>query len=258
MRAILLCAGFATRMYPLTRDFPKPLLPVAGRPVLDYLLDQLLNLPGLLEIALVTNARFYGHFEAWLGEREPRLRQAGMDMRLFNDGATANDNRLGAVGDLAFVLERLSDVQPTLVAAGDNIFRFSLQSAWERFRREKQNVILALPEDDPAKLRKTAVLELAENDRVLKLHEKPEQPTSHWMAPALYLLQPEALRLVPHYLQQSDAGDAPGYFIAYLVKKQPVYAMRVFGSRLDIGSPESYRHANVLLRSQPVIVESGE
>ncbi len=258
MRAILLCAGFATRMYPLTRDFPKPLLPVAGRPVLDYLLDQLLDLPGLQDIALVTNGRFYGHFEAWLAEREPRLRQAGMELRLFNDGATANENRLGAVGDLAFVLDRLPDEKPALVAAGDNIFRFSLQPAWERFRRQRQNLILALHETDPAKLRKTAVLELGEDDRVLALHEKPERAVSHWVAPALYFLQPDALQLVSDYLQQPDAGDAPGHFIAYLVKQRPVYAVRVFGSRLDIGSPESYRHADALLRSQPVILESGE
>ncbi|MFQ5630566.1 MAG: nucleotidyltransferase family protein [bacterium] len=255
MRAILLCAGFATRMYPLTENFPKPLLEIAGKPVLDYLIDQLLNLPKLEEIHVVTNARFFPDFEKWQNTWLDKFEPSSISMFLHNDGSTHNDNRLGAVADLAFVLEKLDGQKPTLVSAGDNIFRFSLLPVWQKFIADGKNYIVALSETNLENLRRTGVLEIGEHDHVMKLHEKPQNPPSSWACPALYFLQPSALQYISAYLAQPDAKDAPGHFIAYLVLREKVYAAKNNGMRFDIGSIASYHEANAVFQKEPVIVD---
>ncbi|MGH7792271.1 MAG: sugar phosphate nucleotidyltransferase, partial [Thermodesulfobacteriota bacterium] len=186
MIAILLCAGFATRMYPLTKNFPKPLLPVAGRPALDYLVEQILELPGMESISLVTNARFLAHFIEWRNKWQREIKGRGISLTIYNDGTTDNDNRLGAVADLALVLNSIKVADGVLVAAGDNIFRFSLKPLWQKFLANDKNYVVAIPESDPNKLRRTGVIELGSDDRVLKFYEKPENPPSPWVCPALY------------------------------------------------------------------------
>ena len=258
MIAILLCAGFATRMYPLTKNFPKALLPVAGRPALDYLLEQILELPGMKSISLVTNARFLQHFVEWGNKWQKEIKGRGIYLRVYNDGTTDNDNRLGAVADLALVLTSIKVTNRVLVAAGDNIFRFSLKPLWQKFLENDKNYVVAIPESDPERLRRTGVVELGSDDRVLNFHEKPENPPSPWVCPALYFLQPSALRLVDEYLGQPNAQDAPGNFISYLVTREPVYAIRVNSKAMDIGTIESYEEANALLLEEPVILTGGE
>lgn len=253
MRAVLLCAGFATRMYPLTEDVAKPLLAVAGRPVLDYLMDQLVSLPSLEAIHLVTNARFYPQFVEWRQDWQTRL-SARLPIHIYDDGATDNSNRRGAVGDLAFVLRRMGCERPALVAAGDNIFRFSLQPLWQRFSDERCNLVVGLRERNPARRQKTGVLEFGDGDVLIGFHEKPASPPSEWICPALYFLQPEALRAVFDYMEGPEVRDAPGHFIAYLVQQQRVHGVRIDGTRFDIGSHDSYRLANDVLASEPVIM----
>jgi len=254
MNAIFLCAGFATRMYPLTRNFPKPLLEVAGRPVLDYLLDQVVELDGLETIHVVTNARFVEHFETWQAGHQARLAEKSLSLQLYNDGSTENDNRLGAVGDLGVVIASQASWGPTLVVAGDNIFRFDLKPHWNHFLRSGQHHVVALEELSQEKLRRTGVLELDSDDRVLAFHEKPDVPPSSWACPPIYFLGESALQRVPEYLAQPDAGDAPGDFVRFLSDHEPVHAFRVRGERLDIGSQASFAAADELLRREPVIV----
>lgn len=258
MIAILLCAGFATRMYPLTKNFPKPLLPVAGRPALDYLVEQILGLPGMKSISLVTNARFLEYFFEWRNKWQREIKGRGISLRIHNDGTTDNDSRLGAVADLALVLNSIKVADGVLVAAGDNIFRFSLKPLWQEFLENDKNYVVAIPESDPNRLRRTGVIELGSDDRVLKFHEKPENPPSLWVCPALYFLKRAALRLVDEYLSHPSAQDAPGYFISYLVKREPVYAIRVNSKAMDIGTIESYEEANALLLKEPVILTGVE
>ena len=255
MNAILLCAGFATRMYPLTRDFPKPLLPVAGKPVLDYFMEQLLDLEELNAIHVVTNARFWSHFQEWRADWLPRLQARDLVMHLHNDGTTDNGNRLGAIRDLELVLQHTGTATGTLVAAGDNIFRFAIRGIWQDFLTKSRNVLVAIYESDRQKLQRTGVLELAADDRVLRLHEKPQEPPSHWSCPAIYFLQPTALARVSAYLQESGAHDAPGHFIAYLVQKEPVYAHKTRAGRFDIGSMASFEEADQVLQQEPVLLD---
>ncbi|MGD9224331.1 MAG: nucleotidyltransferase family protein [Desulfobacteraceae bacterium] len=251
MIAVLLCAGYATRLYPLTRSFPKPLLPVADKPVIDYLVDQIALLPALETLHIVTNDKFHDHFRRWAGQKTA-AGALSIPIIIHNDGTTCNARRLGAVADLHFVLKSLLSPQPMLVAAGDNIFRFPLAGLWQRFLREKRHLVVALPQYDRRKLKKTGVLVLDDVDRVLRLHEKPTDPPSTWSCPPLYFLRPCAIEHMETLLATENRPDAPGHFIEYLCRREPVMAQRLEGTRLDIGDIDSYRDADRRLRREPL------
>jgi glucose-1-phosphate thymidylyltransferase len=252
MIAIVLCAGFATRMYPLTINFPKPLLKVAGRPVIDYLMDQLVELPGLEAIYLVSNGKFYSHFAEWKRRRQHNDRERSPVVELLNDGAMDNDHRLGASADFQLVIKTIPQPTRVMVTAGDNIYRFSIRPLWEQFLQSDRHCIVALPETDRKKLKKTGVLKLATDDRVIRLFEKPAHPSSSWFCPPLYFFQSTVSRRLDEFLKRPASGDAPGYFIDFLCRKDPVYAFRLNASRLDIGSIETYRAADHDLRNNPL------
>ena len=245
--AILLCAGYGTRMGSLTSDTPKPLLPVAGRPMIDYLVDQILELPSLGAIHVVTNHHYQNAFESWAAGWSLRL--PGERLVVHDDGSTGPADRLGAIGDLEFVLKRLSEPSGALVAAGDNILRFSLEPLWKAFESDGRTRVLALHEPDKDALRRTGVLALGAEDRVLRLEEKPANPPSEWACPSLYALSSEALGRVGPYLASGRPHDEIGRFVAYLVDHEPVFACRTHGERLHVGSPEAYRHADAAMRA---------
>lgn len=261
MIAIILCAGFGTRMYPLTKNFPKPLLKVAGRPVIAYMLDQIKTFEGIEAVHIVANDRFYNHFVEWRETADYPL-----PIILHNDGVQDNDTRLGSIGDLAYVMERIDPPQGAFVVAGDNIARFSLQPAWNTFRSGQQNIIISLPQSDLAKRRKTGILEFpAEHPEsqdsqvvpVIGFHEKPENPPSIWTAPAIYCLTGEALAHATSFYDANPHLDAIGNFIAHLVTQGSVCAYRVpDGQRFDIGSMNDYHAAQEALESGPVIVNT--
>ncbi len=247
MIAVLLCAGYATRLYPLTRDFPKPLLPVADRPVLDYLMDPLTAMQCLSEIHLVTNARFIRHFQSWGDGWRSRLEAAGIGLRLHNDGSTENANRLGACADLKLALDRAAESEGILAAAGDNIFRFDLGPLWKAFRSGRHHRIVVLPETDNARLRKTGVPVFGRGDRVRAIAEKPEKPPSKWCCPPIYFLKPSVRSTLADFIQSGENTDAPGHFINYLCRRERVEAFRLDADRLDIGDQASYRRADQLM-----------
>jgi glucose-1-phosphate thymidylyltransferase len=244
MIAIILCAGFGTRMYPLTEYRPKALLPVAGRPVIDYLLDQLMHLPDLTTVHVVSNDRFYHHFEEWREMVAPRLNEQGIPLELHNDQVSSNEERLGANGDLAFVLERTGLPDGALIAAGDNILQFNLLPIWERFQASKENLVIALAESVLEKLKKTGVLILDDSDRVIGFVEKPAEPPSQWSCPPFYFLNRSALEQADPFINQANPPDAMGHLINYLIGQVSIRAIKISGNRLDIGTNESYRAAN--------------
>ena len=252
MNAVILCAGFATRMYPLTENIPKALLEVAGRPVLDYLMDQITALPRLKKIHIVSNAKFFDHFCRWHSAWETDRAMGEMTIQIHNDGATDNENRLGAAGDLQFALNTVDRPSRVLVSAGDNIFRFPIKPLWVKFLRSHHHHIVALPETNRERLKQTGVLELGEKDRVLRLHEKPKLPPSTWFCPPLYFFQPSVWANIESFLQTSGDHDAPGHFIDYLSQREPVDAFRLDAARLDIGSIDSYHAADRLLQQPDV------
>jgi glucose-1-phosphate thymidylyltransferase len=252
VNAVILCAGFATRMAPLTENFPKPLLPVADRPVIDYLIDQLAEMPQISTVHIVTNARYFTHFLRWREQYRRLNRRRTAALEIYNDGATANENRLGAVADLQLVLETIGYPSRVLVSAGDNIYRFKLGPLWDEFLKGDHHRIVALPETDESRLKKTGVVELGTDARVLRFHEKPQRPNSNWRCPPLYFFQDSVAIELEAFLASSENRDAPGNFIAYLCRQRPVYAFRLVATSLDIGSIDAYRRADRLLRQHPV------
>lgn len=244
MNAVILCAGFATRMYPLTRDFPKPLLPVAGRPVLDYLLDQLIECAGISAVHLVSNARFYDHICRWRDDHLAQETYGALSIEIYDDGAKDNDHRLGASADLALALKIIGVPDKILVSGGDNIYRFALAPLWRRFLQGNEHRIVALVEEQKDKLRRTGVLEFGADERVIRLHEKPEKPPSHWVCPPLYFFQPSVWGELEQFLNSSANHDAPGHFIEYLCRESTVMGFKLRERRLDIGSIETYHQAD--------------
>jgi glucose-1-phosphate thymidylyltransferase len=249
MIAILLCAGYGTRLYPRTRDFPKPLLPVAGRPVIDHLMDPLTTLAQLHAIHIVTNARFIRHFESWRDDWLRRLQSDRIELIVHNDGSTDNANRLGACVDLQLAIDRAGDCSGILVAAGDNIFRFDFRPLWPIFCEGEHHRILTLPETDPGRLRQTGVPVFGAGDRITAIAEKPQRPPSMWCCPPLYFLKPSARKALAAFIRVGRHTDALGHFVDYLCRTEPVYAFRVDATRFHIGDEASYRRAHHRLGS---------
>ncbi len=245
--ALLLCAGYGTRMGRLGQEKPKPLLQVAGRPLIDYLMEQIARLEGISAIHLVSNHRFLERFLEWAGPWRERLAGKGIALAVHDDGSRTSDERPGAVADLALLNREAGRPEGALVAAGDNLFLFPLAPMWRAFRRQGRNLVLAVPETDRAELRRSAVPELGADDRVRLLHRKPAVPPSSWAVPALYCLTRSGLARVEEYLSQGGPRDELGDFIAFLAPRLPVYAFKVQGRRLHIGSSEALRRANEAL-----------
>jgi glucose-1-phosphate thymidylyltransferase len=226
MKALILAAGYATRLRPLTENTAKPLLPVGGRPIADWILDKILEVEAVNEVHLVTNARFAPDFEGWARGR----------VRVHDDGTTSNENRLGAIGDIAFVAEREGwDGEDLLVIAGDNLFDFSLDR-YVDFWRSKDGSAIAVYEHPVRELvREYSVVELDPDDRVIGFEEKPEVPESNLISIATYIYHRAHLALLHAYLADGNPPDQPGYFIGWLYSRAQVYGYRFSGEWLDIG-----------------------
>jgi glucose-1-phosphate thymidylyltransferase len=235
VRAIILAAGYATRLRPLTDSLPKQLLPVGGRPMLDWVCDRVAEVTD--EIDLVTNARFAGDFRAWANGRG--------GVTVHDDGTASNEDRLGAIGDIAFVLERVGADDDLLVVAGDNLFDFALGD-FVAFTREK-GVASAVAVYDCGDLElatQYGVVESDAGDRVVGFEEKPSEPRSTLVATAAYVYPREHVPLVARYLAEGNPPDQPGRLIAWLYPREPVYAYRFPGLWFDIGNPEQLLEAD--------------
>ena len=241
MRAILLCAGFGTRLDPITRERAKPLLPVRGRPLLDDLVDQLLDTGRIASLQVVCNHRFVDSFRAWREDLAARC--PGVRVDLVDDGATEAARRLGAVRDLALALEREPPAAPALVAAGDNLFRFRMDAFLADHARRRASLVLVHPEADPRRLRRSGVAVLGADGRVLRFVEKPVEPPSAFACPPLYVFEPEALARLPEFLRAEPTADPPGSFLAWLAPREPVFAHAMQGRRYDVGDALSYQRA---------------
>jgi glucose-1-phosphate thymidylyltransferase len=235
--AILLAAGYGTRLYPLTKDRPKPLLPVGGRPILDHLTERLEAAPEVERMFLVTNARFAGQFRDWAAAH-----RTGKPLRVLDDGSTCNEDRLGAVGDVAFVLERAGVAgDAAYVLATDNLPRFDLREIIGLHRRNGASAVFACGVADREELKRMGVAELDGEGRIVSFEEKPQQPRGDLRVPPFYVYTSDALALVPRYLDEGGNADAPGHFLAWLVGRRDVYALRRDEGTYDIGTLESYR-----------------
>ncbi len=245
MKAIILAAGYATRLYPLTIDKPKALLPINEKPILDYIVEQIETIEAIDSLVVVSNHKFYGHFTDWKNETNSRL-----DIVVLNDNTTDDTNKLGAVGDISYAIDTLKIDDDVLIMAGDNIFTFELKDYYNYYLEKDSDMILTKEINSISDLRRMANVLLDENGKVLDLVEKPENPQSNIAAYASYIYKRETLPLIKEYLEQGNNPDAPGFFPAWLHKVKDVYAYTFEGECYDIGTPESYKEVNEIFASK--------
>lgn len=231
MKCLILAAGYATRLYPLTENFPKPLLEVGGKTILDHLIDDISSCGEVGEYVVISNHKFAGIFSDW----------APAGVTVLDDGTMSNETRLGAVRDIAFAIDSLKLDDDMLVIAGDNLLDFSLCKFISYARGKKASCVMRYFEPDEARLHKCAVVETDPSDRIATMEEKPASPRSHWCCPPFYYYTREDAGMVARAIAEGCPVDAPGSFMAWLSARRPVYAMEMPGRRYDIGNIESYK-----------------
>lgn len=233
MKCLILAAGYATRLYPLTENFPKPLLKIGDKAILDWLIDDIGSSGLVDEYIVISNHKFAAHFQEWAARKQQKV-------SVVDDGTCSNETRLGAVKDIQFTIETLGLDDDMLVIAGDNVLDFSLQ-CFVHYAAEKQtSCIMRYYEENEQKLLKCGVVTIDENDRVLRMTEKSPTPETHWCCPPFYYYTREDAHLVQKGINSGCGTDAPGSYIAWLCTQTPVHAMEMPGKRYDIGNLQSY------------------
>jgi glucose-1-phosphate thymidylyltransferase len=242
MKVLILAAGYATRLYPLTLDQPKPLLPVAGKPMIEYVLDNIAPIGGIDRVYVVTNAKFADHFQRWADDY--RATKSKLDFTIVNDKSTDDSNKLGAIGDLHLVLTKENVDDDLIVVAGDNLFSQSLED-FGRFVREKNAPVLAVYDVGSLDLiKKYSAIEVAPDSRITSFVEKPQDPKSTLTGIALYYYPRSVLPLIKQYIAEGNNPDQPGRLVQWLYPRAPFYTWAVPGLWFDIGSKESLEEAN--------------
>jgi len=242
MKVIILAAGYATRLYPLTLTQPKPLLPVAGKPMIDHVLDNLAPIPGIDRVYVVTNAKFAGHFQKWSDNY--RATKSKLNFTVVNDGTTSETNKLGAISDMHFVLKSQNVDDDLIVVAGDNLFSEKL-SAFGQFCREKNAPVLALYDvGNLEEVKKYNAISTNGDGRITFFEEKPKNPASTLTGIALYFYPKNSIPLIRQYIAEGNNPDQPGRLVQWLYPRTPVFTWRVPGIWFDIGAKESLEEAN--------------
>ena len=248
MKIILLAAGYATRLYPLTLNQPKPLLLVAGKPMIDHVLDRLCSVGEIDHIYVVTNAKFTPHFQAWA--KQTQGNRGSAVIKVVNDGSTTEDNRLGAIGDLHYVLNHEKVDDDIIVIAGDNLFSQDLAD-FGRVCRERQTPILGIFDVQSLEAaKKYGVVDLDSSGMLKSFVEKPVSPATSLIGIALYFYPRSTLPQIRQYIQEGNNSDQPGRLIQWLCPRTPVYTWKVPGLWFDIGSKETLEEANQIFAKQ--------
>jgi len=245
MKALILAAGYGTRLYPLTEKTAKPLLPLVGRPIINRLLDQLNTIAELDHIYVVTNEKFAADFERWAADL-----QNAKPITVVNDGTTSDDDKLGAIGDMHFVIEKYGINEPLLIVGGDNAFTFDL-AEFVRFFHEHGSSVGLYKLDDLQAITRYNETVLDERGRITSFHEKPPDPKSNLFAICLYLYTAEDVQRVAEYLDNGNNPDAPGHYVAWLYKRSELYGVALPGTWYDIGDLDAYKEAEQFFSERP-------
>lgn len=233
MKCLILAAGYATRLYPLTENFPKPLLKVGDKTILDWLVDDIAAAGTVNEFVVISNHKFAPHFCDWAAGKTENI-------AVVDDGTDSNETRLGAVRDIQFAIDTLRLDDDLLVIAGDNVLDFSLTKFIAYATEKGTSAVMRYYEPSEQKLHKCGVVEVDAADRIVGMEEKPAEPKSHWCTPPFYFYTKADAKLVKAGIESGCGVDAPGSFIAWLCTKTAVHAMEMPGKRYDIGNLESY------------------
>ena len=233
MKCLILCAGYGMRLYPLTENFPKPLLPINKKPIIDYLIDDLEKGGYIDEYIVVSNHKFIDHFNDWQKGRIENI-------TLIDDGSTTNETRLGAVKDIELAIKSLNMNDDLLVLAGDNLLDFSLNEFIKFAKDKNSSAIMTHYERSLPKLQRTGVCTFDDDYLLTSMEEKPINPKSNYAVPPFYIYKKEDLHLIEEGLEAGCGIDAPGDFLQWFVKRATCYAFLMPGKRYDIGTLDDY------------------
>jgi len=234
MKCLILAAGYATRLYPLTENFPKPLLEVGGKTILDWLLDDMDTVGVIDEYVVISNHKYAHHFESWAAAKS-------MKITVVDDGTSTNETRLGAVRDIQFAIRKLNLDDDLLVMAGDNLLDFSMTAFIRYAQRKNAPCTMRYYEPSFQKLLKSGIVTVDEDDRITCMTEKVPNPASNWVSVAFYYYPKDVVKLIGQALSEGCGVDAPGSFLIWVSQRFTSYAMEMPGHRYDVGNLESYQ-----------------
>ena len=245
MQVLILAAGYGTRLYPLTLNVPKPLLPCNGKPIINFLLDKVRGFRDLKNVIVITNNKFTTHFADWAKENK----NFPVPLYVLSDGTNTPDDRLGAMGDIRFVLEKNLVNDDLLVMGGDNLFDYSLDEYKKAAQNNKPHATIGLYDiHDKEAATKFGIVELDKTSRVVSFEEKPQKPKSTLTAMCLYYFPKESLSLISTFLKETEKVDRTGDYIEWLSKNHTVFGFTFVGRWFDIGSMESYKEAEKIFK----------
>ena len=234
VKAIILAAGYATRLYPLTKNIPKALITINNKPIIDYICDEIDEINDIDEIFVVSNHKFINNFLEW-----SKSRKGLKNIKVIDDGSTCEDDRLGAIGDIKYVLDITNIDEDVLIIAGDTFFTYKLKDFHSFFLKKKKDCIIVNEIDNLENLKRMGVVKVDSDGKIIDFVEKPEHPESNIAVYAAYIYLKDTLKLIDIYLEEGNKPDAPGYFSAWLYKQKDIYAFSFDGECYDIGTHES-------------------
>jgi glucose-1-phosphate thymidylyltransferase len=235
MKSIILAAGFATRLYPLTEDKSKSLLEINGKPIINYIIDKIREVSSE-EIIVITNGKFYQDFLNW------KEKSNYQNIIILNDGVLNLEKKLGAIGDLLFVINQRGIDEDLFVVSGDNLFQYSLKEPREIFEKEKKDLSIFYDLKDLEEAKRMGVVQVKDN-LIIDFQEKPKNPKSTLCSTSTYFFRRETIPLMKRFLEEPGSKDQPGLFLEYLYKRVPVYAYITKEKWIDIGTFESFKKA---------------
>lgn len=245
MKVIVLAAGYATRLYPLTKERPKPLLTLGQKPILNHIFQKLVDL-SISEVVIITNNKFYSQFEDWRMQHK-----FPFDVQVINDGSNDDSDKLGAIGDILYSLDQmqLSKDEGLMILAGDNIFEINLNEVIQ-FGEGKDVVLAAYQLKNTELASQYGVLKINQDQKIIDFKEKPEIPESNLISTGIYYFPHDAVDIFQQYRLEGQNFDAPGYFIQWCVQKKSSFAYQFDGHWYDIGDLDSYQRANEIFLCQ--------
>ena len=239
MKAVILAAGYATRLYPLTKDQPKALLEVKRKKMIDYIVEEFETVDTINEIIVISNHKFFGHFSDWAKNLNCKIK-----ITVLDDGTETEETRLGAIGDIYFTIQKQNIDEDICVIASDNLFTYKLSDVYDYFKKENTDCVVAKEIADYELLKSFAVAKIDEENVIVNLVEKPAEPPSNLAVYATYFYKKETLPLFKQYLDEGNKPDAPGYFVQWLYKRKPVKTFIMDGVCYDIGTLKAYEEVN--------------